>query len=334
MAHGHGHGGIGALLGVHPQIAQLGHFGIVGRDRHDLGALVAHLGQEVGIGRACLGHVGAPGDDVRAVVPIGRLRHVGLLTPGLRAAGRQVAVPVVEAHAHATDQAQITRTRRVRDHRHRRDGRETNDAVRAMLLDRVDVGRRDHLVDFIPGAAHKAAQAALLLPFALGCVVLDDAGPGVHRTLGQDHGGAPVLEQTATHHGVLHTVGAVQVPAITGAARTATGLVVGQIGPGAGVVGLLCFPGDDATLDVDLPRAGARAVHAVGRTHDLVVRPAVAVGVFPGAVFTLGFAVALGKGFAGLREVREAIEEMAHRGLLFLFGSRGDQQGISACLRA
>ena len=57
---------------------------------------------------------------------------------------------------------------------------------------------------------------------------------------------------------------------------------------GAWVIGLLGFPGDDAALDVNLPRAGARAVHAVGGAHDLVVRPAVAVGVLPAAVFAGG----------------------------------------------
>ena len=318
MAHGHGHGRIGALLGVHPQVTQLGHFGIVGRDGHDFGALVAHLSQEVRVGRARLGHVGAPGNDVRAVVPVGRLGHVGLLAPGLWAAGGQVAIPVVEAHAHAANQAQVARTGCVRNHRHRRDGREADDAVGAMLLDRVHIGCSDHLVDFVPGAAHEAAQAALLLPVTARSAVLDDAGPGVHRALGQGNGSAPVLEQAATHHGVLHAVGAVQVPAVAGAACAATGFVVGQVGAGAGVVGLLGFPGDDAALDVDLPRARARAVHTVGGAHDLVVRPAVAVGVFPGAVFTVGFAVALCKCLAGLREVREAIEKMAHRGLLVL----------------
>ena len=45
------------------------------------------------------------------------------------------------------------------------------------------------------------------------------------------------------------------------------------------VVGLLGFPGDYAVLDVDLPRARSRAVDAVRRTDDLVVRPAVAVEV-------------------------------------------------------
>ncbi|MNV39156.1 hypothetical protein D3C71_1307260 [compost metagenome] len=335
MAHGHGHGGVGALLGVHPQIAQLGDFGIVGRDGHDLGALVAHLGQKVRIGRACLGHVGAPGNDVRAVVPVGRLGHVGLLAPHLRAAGGQVAVPVVKTHAHAADQAQVAAASGVRNHRHRRDGREADDAVGPVLLDGVHVGRSDHLVDFLPAAAHEAAQAALLLPFALGGIVLDDAGPGVHRALGQGDGGAPVLEQAATHHGVLHAVGTVQVPAIAGAACAATGFVVGEVGPGAGVVGLLGFPGHDAALDVDLPRTGARAVHAVGAAHDLVVRPAVAVGVFPGAVFTVGFAMALGKGLAGLREVRKAIEEMAHRRAPFLISVLGLTSKASrrACVR-
>ena len=318
MAHGHGHGGIGALLGVHPQITELGHFRVIGRDGHDLGALVAHFGQEVRIGRACLGHVGAPGNDEAAVVPVGRFGHVGLLTPDLRAGRGQIAIPVVKAHADATDQAEVAAAGGVADHAHRRNGRETDDAVRAMLLDRVDVGRRDHLVDLIPGAAHKATQAALLLPLAFGRFVFNDVRPGIHRALGQQEGGAPVLEQAAAHHGVLHTVGAVQVPAVAGAARAATGFVVGKIGAGAGVVGLLGFPGDDTALDVNLPRARTRAVHAVGAAHDLVVRPAVAVGVFPGAVFTVGLAVALRKGLARLRKVRKTIEEMAHRGLLFL----------------
>ena len=40
------------------------------------------------------------------------------------------------------------------------------------------------------------------------------------------------------------------------------------------IVGLLGLPGDDAVLDIDLPRARAGAVHAVGRPHLLVVAPA------------------------------------------------------------
>ena len=312
MAHGHGDRRVGALLGVHPQVAQLADLGVVGRDRDRLGALVAHLGEEVGVGRAGLGHVGTPGDDVGGVVPIGRFGHVGLLAPDLRTGRRQVAVPVVEAHAHATDQRQVARAGRVADHGHGRDRREADHAVGAVFLGGVDVGAGDDLVDLVPAAAHHAAQAALLLPFTARVGVLDDAGPGVDRALGHGQRGAPVLEQLAAHHRVLHPVGAVEVPAVGGAAGAAARLVVGQIGAGARVVGLLGFPGDDAALDVDLPRAGARAVHAVGGAHDLVVRPAVAVGVFPGAVFTRGDAVIAREALFGSREMAQTVEKVAH----------------------
>ena len=71
VAHSHGHGRIRALFGVHPQVGQLADLCIVGRDGYGLAAFVAHLGQEMGIGRARLWHVGAPGDDEVGVVPIG-----------------------------------------------------------------------------------------------------------------------------------------------------------------------------------------------------------------------------------------------------------------------
>ena len=71
MAHGHGDRSIGALLGFHPDVRQLGDFRVVGRDGHGLGAFVAHLGEEVGVGCACLRHVGTPGNDERRVVPVG-----------------------------------------------------------------------------------------------------------------------------------------------------------------------------------------------------------------------------------------------------------------------
>ena len=294
MAHGHRHRRVGALLGVQPEVGELGDLGIVGRHRHRLGALVAHFGEEVRVGRARLRHVGAPGDDEAGVVPVGRFGHVGLLAPDLRAGRRQVAVPVVEAHAHAADQAQVAAAGGVADHRHRRDRREADDAVGAVLLDRVDVGGGDDLVDLVPARAHEAAQAAHALVVAALGVVLDDRSPGIDRVVRQARL-APALQQAAAHHRVLHAVGAVQVPAVAGAARAAARLVVGHVPARARVVGLLGFPGDDAALDVDLPRARAGAVDAVGGAHDLVVRPAVAVGVLPGAVFAGGHAVAAGE---------------------------------------
>ena len=315
MAHGHGHRRVGALLGVHPDVGQLGDLGVVGCDRHGLGALVTHLGEEVGVGGARLRHVGAPGDDVGGVVPVGRFGHVGLLAPDLGRSRRQVAVPVVEAHADAAHEAEVARAGGVGHHGHGGDGREADHPVRAVFLDGVDVRRGDHLVDFIPAGAHEAAHAAHALVFLALGVVLGDGGPGFHRGMDQP-GLAPELEQAPAHHGVFHAVGGIQVPAVAGAARAAARFVVRHVPAGAGVVGLLGFPGDDAALDVDLPRAGARAVHAVGGAHDLVVGPAVAVRVFPGAVFTGGDAVVLGEGLFRLREVAQSVEKMAHVSLL------------------
>ena len=160
VAHRHRDRGVGALLRVHPDVGQLGDLGVVGRHRDRLGALVADLGEEVRVGRARLRHVAAPRDDEVRVVPVGRLGHVGLLAPDLRGRRRQVAVPVVEAHAHAADEAQVPAAGRIADHRHRRDRREADHAVGAVLLDRVDVGGRDDLVDLVPARAHEAAQAA------------------------------------------------------------------------------------------------------------------------------------------------------------------------------
>ena len=313
MAHGHGHCGIGTLLGVHPQVGQFGDFGVIGRNRHGLGTLVAHLGEEVGVRCTRLRHIGTPGDDEVGVVPVGRLGHVGLLTPHLRAGRRQIAIPVIEAQADTTDQRQVAATGRIADHGHGGNRREAHHAVGTVFLGGVDVGAGDQLVDFLPGAAYKATQTALLLPFATGCGVFHNIRPGVNRTLGHGQRCTPVLQQATTHHRVLDAVGAVKVPGVGRTARAATGLVVGQVVAGAGVVGLLGFPGDDAALDVDLPRAGARAVHAVGGTHDLVVRPAIAVGVFPGTVFTGGDSVPIGERLFGRGKVGESIEKVAHK---------------------
>ncbi|MND61804.1 hypothetical protein D3C80_530660 [compost metagenome] len=273
MVEGLGQGGVGALLGVEPEVGELGHFRVVGGDGHGLGALVAHLGEEVCIRGTGLRDVGAPGDDVVGVVPVGRLRHVGLLAPDHRRGRWQVAVPVVEAQAGAADQRQVTGTGGVADHRHRRDRREAHDPVGSVLLDGVNVSRGDDFGDFIPAGANEAAHAALaFVRIGLG-LVLDNARPGFDRR----HALArftPQFEQRLANLRVLEAVGAVDVPAVTGAPRAAARFMVGQVVTGARIVGLLGFPGDQAVLHVDLPRAGTGAVNPVGRPYDLVVLPA------------------------------------------------------------
>ena len=214
MTHGHGHRSVGALLGMHPDVGKLGHLGVVRCHRNRLGALVTDLGKEVSIRRACLGHVGAPGDDVVAVVPVSGLRHIGLFAPDLRAGRRQVAVPVVKAHAHTTNQRQVAATGRVADHRHGGDGRKADHAVRTVFFDRVDIGAGDQLVDLVPAAAHEPPHAPDLLIVLAGLWVLGNQRPGIHGGLRHFQRSAPALQQATTDHWVFDAVGAVQIPGI------------------------------------------------------------------------------------------------------------------------
>ena len=123
---------------------------------------------------------------------------------------------------------------------------------------------------------------------------------------------APQLQQPRADQRIFHPVAGIEIPAVGGAARAAARLVVGQVGPRARIVGLLGLPGDDAALDVDLPGAGAGAVGAVRRAHDLVVLPALAIAVLPAAVLRCGDAVAVGEGLRDLVEEGQAVEKMAH----------------------
>jgi len=110
-------------------------------------------------------------------------RNVGLLAPGLRRSRWQIAIPIIEGKADAAEQRQVARARRVGHHRHRRDGRKSGDAVRAVLLDRVGVGGGDDLVGFVPTDPHKPAETA---PRGVGLTlagVLDNRSPGRDRAM-------------------------------------------------------------------------------------------------------------------------------------------------------
>ena len=253
MAERHRQRRVGALLRMQPQIGQLRDFGVIGRDRDRLGAFVADLGEEMRIRCTRLRYVAAPGDDEGGVVPIGRFGHVGLFAPDHRRSGRQIAIPVVKAHADAADQGQVARARRIRHHRHRGNRRKADDAIGAMVLDGMDVGRRDEFIDLVPIGADETAVAAQGFVFGgLGRIV-DDAFPSLDRRQGLARF-APKLHEAPAHHRIFDPVGRIQIPAIARAARTTARLVVGHVGPGARVIGLLGFPGDDAAFHINLPR--------------------------------------------------------------------------------
>ena len=311
VAHRHRQRGIGALLRRQPDIAELGHFAEVGRHRHGLGALVAHFGVEVGVGGARHRHVRAPHHQEGGVVPVGRFGHVGLLAPHLRAGWRQVAVPVVERQRDAADQRQVAGSGRVAHHRHGRNRGKPDDAVGSIFLDREGVGGGDDLIDLVPLGAHEAAQAADRLVRFGTHRILADVIPCRDRVHGQARL-APHLHQAPAHHRVLDALGRIHVPRIAGATRAAARLVVGQVRAGARVVGLLGLPGDQPVLDIHLPAARTGAVDAVGRADDLVVLPALAIGVFPGTVLVHHGAVAVGKRLLRVVEEFQAIQKMTH----------------------
>ena len=160
VPHGHGERRIRTLFRMEPEIGELRSFAIVGANDDALGASVARLGIEVGVRGARLRNIRAPEDQEPRVVPVGRLRNVRLFAPGLRRGRRQVAVPVVEGQADAADQGQISRARRIGNHRHRGNWREPDDTVGPVRLGRIGVGGRDDFGHLVPIGADKAAKAS------------------------------------------------------------------------------------------------------------------------------------------------------------------------------
>ena len=277
VAHGEGQGGVGARVDAQPLVGELRAVGEVRGDDDDLGAVVAGLHHEVGVRGTGDRDVGAPHHEVGGVVPVAGLRYVGLVAEGLRGSGREVGVPVVEGQGDAADHLQETGARAVGDLRHRGDDREAGDTVRPVLADGVGVGGGRDLDGLLVGDADEAALAALGDVGVALLRGLDDFAPGQDRVAEPRLGLAVHVHENAAGVGVADTRGGVGVPGERGAAGAAARLVVGHVRAGRGVVHGLGLPGDHAVLDVDLPGAGTRAVHAVRGADHLVEGPAVAV---------------------------------------------------------
>jgi hypothetical protein len=88
--------------------------------------------------------------------------------------------------------------------------------------------------------------------------------------------------------------------------------MVRQVGTGAGVVGLLGFPGNETIFDINLPAAGAGTVNPVGRSHNFIELPALAVTVFPVSVGGIHLPVPVGETVAFLFEIAKAIQQFTH----------------------
>src|SRR3546814_8890633 len=82
---------------------------------------------------------------------------------------------------------------------------------------------------------------------------------------------APVTDERRPQERILDARAGIEIPAIGRTAGATARLMVGKVRPGARIVGLLGLPRYDPAFDVDFPRAGARAIHAmrgeIGRAH-------------------------------------------------------------------
>ncbi len=150
----------------------------------------------------------------------------------------------------------------------------------------MDVGGGYQFEHFGPARPHKAALAPGRFVRLGAGGVADQLGPGLDR-ISQAGFSLPVhLEQHAPHVGVADPGWRVRVPGKRGSSRATTGLVLGRARPDGRVVDRLGLPGYDPVLYEHPPRTRASAVDAVGRTHDFVVAPALAVKLLRPAATT------------------------------------------------
>ena len=287
VTHRHSQCRVGTCLCGQPLVSELGVVGVVGAHGDNLGTAVANLGDPVSVRGTGQRNVCAPHDEVRSVPPVARLGNVGLVAEDLRGSHGKVSVPVVEAGHDATGQLDVANTRAEGRHGHCRNRGEAGVTVGTVVLDGVHVSSSHQLESLSPGRTHQTTLTACVnVACTLGGVGHDGV-EGIHGIAVDCLRFAVHLQQETANIGVLNAGGRVGVPRECCTAGAAAGLVLGAVGTNRGVIGFLCFPGDNAVLDVHLPGAGAGAVHAVGRANFLIVAPTVAVeGVTFAAAFT------------------------------------------------
>ena len=95
-----------ARLNRNPLVTVFADLAEVRRENHELGPLGPRFRDEMHVGGTRHVQVRRHRDDELAVVPVRAFAHVGLIAPDFRERGRQIGVPVVEAHIHAAEELQ------------------------------------------------------------------------------------------------------------------------------------------------------------------------------------------------------------------------------------
>ena len=278
---GHPPGAVLARVDGDPFIRVLRHHVKVGREDPELRPVVPSFREEVAIGSSRHPDIGSHRDQHLRVIPVGTFRDIGLLSPRLGGRGREIAVPVIERQRNAANELHQPGTGGITHHRHGRNGRKARNAIRPMLLDRIDHRCGDDLDGSRPIDAAQPPLATCSLPAFASFGVLDETLPGIDRVGVIGTGLLPQIQQRSPNVGILHTQWAVEIPTERDASLATTRFIRRQSRFEPGIVQPLHLPGDDAVLDVNVPSASTRAIHAMRAAHDFVVLPAVPVELFP-----------------------------------------------------
>ena len=73
----------------------------------------------------------------------------------------------------------------------------------------------------------------------------------------------------------------------------------------------LIFPGYQAILDIDIPAAGPRTIHAMRRVHTFIKRPAITIHIFPVATTFIQLLMPIVRMCFG-NKILELLENIAH----------------------
>ncbi|MNW58319.1 hypothetical protein D3C74_361750 [compost metagenome] len=135
----------------------------------------------------------------------------------------------------------------------------------------------NHLTGIIPIRPNEAAFPPGLDVSVTLFGIADDVFPGRDRVLNNCQLLTPHVVQITADIGILHPDRAIGIPGEACPARAAPGFILGEVGSCGRVVRFLCFPGDNAVLDENIPTAGTGTVYAMCRPNDLVMLPAATV---------------------------------------------------------
>src|SRR6185437_5471396 len=153
--------------------------------------------------------------------------------------------------------------------------------VRPVLARGVQASRSNQFAQLFPLGAAITTLAARLLHAQTLLFVANYGSPSLHRIRKRGLRFLPHVVKRTADVWILYPDRAVDIPGGGDATLAATRLIGRQTALKKRIVGLLHLPGDDPVFYVDRPGAATGAVDAMRTAENVIMRPAVAVELFP-----------------------------------------------------